>query len=103
MGKGLHLTGCKAVFCEHCNDTGHIDRFSVPIGCPYCEEGTNYHLKRAGFGHLIEPKPVEPWRLGETHMYQEPEPVDRWPTPTWWEHFRARIKMWYRRLRRRSP
>ena len=111
---GLHLTGCEAVTCQKCQDTGSVSTSTgIVIGCPYCEAATNFFLKRAGFAHLIEreaqgryihlPPPSEaafnpePWQNGETYMYQEPEPVDRWPTPTRWERWRSRIKMWYRR------
>lgn len=56
-------------------------------------------LHLTGCEHAEEPPPdVEPWRLGETYMYQEPESVDAWPEPTRWRKFTAKTKLWYRRV-----
>jgi hypothetical protein len=40
----------------------------------------------------------ESWRYGDVYMYQEPEPVHLWPTPTRWGKLTARVRIWYRRL-----
>lgn len=42
--------------------------------------------------------PEDAWKSGETYLYQEPEPFDRWPTVTRWGRLRARVRLWFRRL-----
>lgn len=39
------------------------------------------------------------WKHGDTYLYQEPEPLYRWPIPTRRACWRAKIKLWYRRRR----
>ena len=115
MGKGLHLTGCEhdnTIWLETAfvmTDDGHFPEvhkshrmkllsFLVPI-CSGCGHSWNAEalLAPCMAERDLTVKIPEPWQLGETYMYQEPEPVHRWPTPTRWEKITARVRMWYRR------